>query len=105
MKRQQEIRKGHPLGWLFRFKMSLYYHDLKNDGAVTLHQEECLDTLSHMPNDSIDLVITSPPYNMNLRIRRKNGKGTLSFFSGNKYEDKSLKSLVVSMKVLMTICH
>lgn len=31
--------------------------------------ENCLDTLSKMEDDSIDLVITSPPYNMNLRIR------------------------------------
>lgn len=34
--------------------------------------ENCLDTLSKMEDDSVDLVITSPPYNMNLRIR--NGK-------------------------------
>ena len=90
MKRQHEIRKGHPLGWLFRFKMSLYYHDLKNDGAVTLHQEECLDTLSHMPNDSIDLVITSPPYNMNLRIRRKNGKGKYENGAWGEYVSRQI---------------
>jgi site-specific DNA-methyltransferase (adenine-specific)/modification methylase len=34
--------------------------------------ENCLETLSRMDNDSVDCVITSPPYNMNLRIR--NGK-------------------------------
>ena len=27
-------------------------------------------TLGKMENDSVDLVITSPPYNMNLRIRK-----------------------------------
>ena len=37
-----------------------------------IYNEGCLDTLSRIPNNSIDLVITSPPYNMNLRIR--NGK-------------------------------
>lgn len=37
-----------------------------------IFNEDCLDTLARIPNDSIDLVITSPPYNMNLRIR--NGK-------------------------------
>ena len=36
------------------------------------HNENCLDTMAKMPDNSIDLVITSPPYNMNLRIR--NGK-------------------------------
>lgn len=37
-----------------------------------IYNEDCLDTLKRMKNDSIDCVITSPPYNMNLRIR--NGK-------------------------------
>jgi site-specific DNA-methyltransferase (adenine-specific)/modification methylase len=37
-----------------------------------IYNEDCLYTLSKMSNNSIDLVITSPPYNMNLRIR--NGK-------------------------------
>lgn len=37
-----------------------------------IFNENCLDTLSRMEDDSVDLVITSPPYNMNLRIR--NGK-------------------------------
>lgn len=32
--------------------------------------ESCLDTMSRMPDDSVDLVITSPPYNMNLRISK-----------------------------------
>ena len=37
-----------------------------------IYHESCIDTLKRIPNNSIDLVITSPPYNMNLRIR--NGK-------------------------------
>ena len=37
-----------------------------------IHVENCLDTMKRMPDDSVDLVITSPPYNMNLRI--SNGK-------------------------------
>mgnify|MGYP003638220898 CR=1 FL=1 len=35
-----------------------------------IYQEDCLSTLKKMKNDSVDLVITSPPYNMNLRIRK-----------------------------------
>jgi len=34
-----------------------------------IYNESCLDTLKRIPSNSIDLVITSPPYNMNLRIR------------------------------------
>ena len=33
-----------------------------------IHAENCLDTMKRMPDDFVDLVITSPPYNMNLRI-------------------------------------
>ena len=36
----------------------------------TIYNEDCLETLKNIPNDSINLVITSPPYNMNLRIRK-----------------------------------
>ena len=35
-----------------------------------IYNESCLETLSRLPDNSIDLVITSPPYNMNLRIRK-----------------------------------
>lgn len=34
-----------------------------------IFNESCLNTLARMSDDSVDLVITSPPYNMNLRIR------------------------------------
>lgn len=37
-----------------------------------IFNESCLNTLARMSDASVDLVITSPPYNMNLRIR--NGK-------------------------------
>ncbi|MDC0184753.1 site-specific DNA-methyltransferase [Rhodobiaceae bacterium] len=35
-----------------------------------IYNEDCLKTLSRMEDDAVDLVITSPPYNMNLRIRQ-----------------------------------
>jgi len=34
-----------------------------------IYNENCIDTLKKIDNDALDLVITSPPYNMNLRIR------------------------------------
>ena len=37
-----------------------------------IYNESCLDTMARLPDDYSDIVITSPPYNMNLRIR--NGK-------------------------------
>ena len=35
-----------------------------------IYNESCLTTLSKLKDDSVDVVITSPPYNMNLRIRK-----------------------------------
>ena len=37
-----------------------------------IYNEDCLEGMKRMPDKSVDLVFTSPPYNMNLRIR--NGK-------------------------------
>lgn len=35
----------------------------------TIFNENCLETMARMPDNFIDLTITSPPYNMNLRVR------------------------------------
>lgn len=37
-----------------------------------IHNIDCLEGLKRLKDDSVDLVFTSPPYNMNLRVR--NGK-------------------------------
>lgn len=42
------------------------------ESMINLILGNCLDVLKQMPDNSIDCVVTSPPYNMNLRIR--NGK-------------------------------
>ena len=39
-----------------------------------LYNENCLETLAKMPDKFVDLVVTSPPYNMRTRIR--NGEYT-----------------------------
>jgi site-specific DNA-methyltransferase (adenine-specific) len=39
-----------------------------------LYNENCLDTMAKMPDKFVDLVVTSPPYNMRTRIR--NGQYT-----------------------------
>jgi len=35
-----------------------------------IYNEDCIKTLKRMEDNSVDCVITSPPYNMNLRIRK-----------------------------------
>jgi len=39
-----------------------------------VYNECCLQTMANMPDGEVDLVVTSPPYNMRLRVR--NGKYT-----------------------------
>jgi site-specific DNA-methyltransferase (adenine-specific)/modification methylase len=39
---------------------------------IKLINGDCLEVMKSMPSNSINLIVTSPPYNMNLRIR--NGK-------------------------------
>ena len=51
-----------------------------------IHNESCLETLSKMGDDSVDLVITSPPYNM----RRRVSKGKL-ISRGNDHNELSQK--------------
>lgn len=36
--------------------------------SSTIYNEDCLTTLGRMSDDEADIVVTSPPYNMNLRI-------------------------------------
>lgn len=43
-----------------------------DSNANKIHQGNCLEVLKTIPDNSIDMVLTSPPYNMNLRVR--NGK-------------------------------
>lgn len=40
--------------------------------AMTLKQGDCLDVMASIPGDMVSTILTSPPYNMNLRI--SNGK-------------------------------
>ena len=35
-----------------------------------IYNESCLETLKRIPDNFVDVVITSPPYNMNLRLRK-----------------------------------
>lgn len=34
-----------------------------SDGGITLYNGDCLDVLRRLPDDSVDLVLTDPPYN------------------------------------------
>lgn len=65
-----------------------------NTSSIEFFHESCVDTLDRMiaNNTKVDLVITSPPYNMNLRIRANPKTGIRSFCSrqlkGDEFSSK-----------------
>ena len=38
------------------------YKKYRENNQVTLHNGDCVEFLQKLPNESVDLVITSPPY-------------------------------------------
>ena len=40
------------------------WHRFKLDNAVTLHRGDCLKLLTKIPDESVQIVVTSPPYNI-----------------------------------------
>lgn len=44
------------------------------DDLVTLHHGDCLEVMPGLPDESVDIVVTSPPYNMGLKPGG-NGRG------------------------------
>lgn len=49
---------------------------------ITLFKGDCLEIMKNIPNCSVDMIITDPPYGMNLTPQRKTSK-----FSGSKIEN------------------
>ncbi|WP_193314952.1 DNA-methyltransferase [Georgenia thermotolerans] len=54
--------------------MSTPYYD-DDETLITLHNGDCLEVMAEMSSDSVDIVVTSPPYNMGL-TPGGNGRGT-----------------------------
>lgn len=44
------------------------------DGRVTLHCGDCLDVLARMPENSVDSVVTDPPYHLTSIVKRFGGE-------------------------------
>lgn len=53
------------------------------DDLATLYLGDCLDILEQLPAESIDIVVTSPPYNMGL-VPGGNGRGMYKPGASNK---------------------
>ena len=63
--------------------------------SCDLHHENCLDTINRIKQSNkewpIDMVITSPPYNMNLRIRKNPKTGLREYCSRQIVKEISTK--------------
>lgn len=46
------------------------------DADVVLYHGDCLELLSQMPSDSVQLIVTSPPYNIGKKYERKKALAT-----------------------------
>ena len=53
------------------------------DELVALHLADCMDILPSQPDESVDIVVTSPPYNMGL-VPGGNGRGMYRPGASNK---------------------
>jgi DNA modification methylase len=53
------------------------------DERVTLYRGDCLDVMRGMDDESVDLIVTSPPYNMGL-VPGGNGRGMYRPSASNK---------------------
>jgi len=53
------------------------------DEHVTLYHGDCLDIMAALPDESVDIVVTSPPYNMGL-VPGGNGRGMYRPGASNK---------------------
>jgi adenine-specific DNA-methyltransferase len=49
---------------LFGHRMPDILDDFSEDAVIVLHRGDCLDAIKDMPRECIQLVITSPPYNI-----------------------------------------
>jgi site-specific DNA-methyltransferase (adenine-specific) len=43
--------------------------DLEDDATIRLHLRDCFDGMRRMPQRSVDVVVTSPPYNIGVKYR------------------------------------
>jgi len=52
------------------------------DGRVTLHCGDCLDVLARMPENSVDSVVTDPPYHLTSIVKRFGADGAAEAKAG-----------------------
>lgn len=53
------------------------------EGRVTLHPSDCMDVLARLPENSVDAVVTDPPYHLTSIVKRFGGEGAAEAKEGS----------------------
>lgn len=71
-----------------------------------LYNEDCLNTMSKMPDNFIDLTVTSPPYNLNAGsgLANKYNKNFKDNFTADNYFSWSVDVITELLRVSKIIC-
>lgn len=71
-----------------------------------IYQEDCLETLSKIPDNFVNLVVTSPPYNKNKWIKtKKDKKGHIREIKYDSYHDsKEQEEYIKWQKEIISEC-
>lgn len=53
-----------------------------------IYEEDCIQGMKKLPDESVTLIVTSPPYNINIDYGNKHKNGRVILSKGVKYDDK-----------------
>lgn len=59
------------------------------------------ENMTQIESSSVDLVVTSPPYNIDIKYGNKTTKGKVLASKGVKYEDKGFEEFVEELRALV----
>lgn len=73
-----------------------------------IYNEDCLETMKRMEDNEVDLIITSPPYNMNIKLqnrqykKRKINDGTFNTKYTAYTDDMDIEDYYIFQKNVIT---
>lgn len=76
--------------------------------AYKLYNDDCLTILEKMPNDSVDLILTDPPYNIGqfMKNRQANlNRMRSNFFVGAGWDNEEYSKWIKDMMLFMKEAH
>ncbi|HMG43954.1 MAG TPA: DNA methyltransferase [Acidimicrobiales bacterium] len=81
--------------------MTPYY----DDGQITLYHGDCREVLPSLPRDSVDLIVTDPPYGVNWQSNHRTNKLARINGDGDKADELVEAGLAASLRLLRSHRH